>query len=100
MIDLVILSSVSFQLNYGSSSAVLPRAYDAMINRANHIILRHVKTPETIDLGELSNITINGSSTTFEDIRKLVFNSSCICDDSGEVPNFKIFDFTFDNTFD
>lgn len=100
MINLIVLSETSFELSSGSSSVVLPRAYEAKLTRANIIIIRHVITGYIIELGILSNILIDSLPTTFEGIRQATFNSSCLCIDDGDFPDFKIFDYTFDNTFE
>lgn len=100
MINLISLSETSFELSTGSSSAVLPRAYEARLTRSNSIVIRHVITGNVIDLGLLSNILVDSLPATFEDIRKTVFNLSCVCIDDGGSPDFKIFDYTFDNTFE
>jgi hypothetical protein len=100
MINIVTLSSVSFELNSESSSAVLPKAYDTRLTRSGSITLYHVITGAVIVLGDLSDISINGNPATLEEIRQTVFNMSCTCSDNGETPKFKIFDYTFDNTFE
>lgn len=99
MINLIPLSETSFELSSGSSSAVIPRAYEARITRSNIIIIRHVISGSIIELGILSNILVDSLPATFEQIRQTVFNFSCLCSD-GEIPRFKIFDYTFDNTFE
>jgi hypothetical protein len=100
MNDLILLNSHAFKLTSDINSSILLRAYDARLNRNDHIILRFTKSAEVIDLGTLSNITINGLATNFEAIRKLVFNSLCVCLGDEEPEQYKIFDFTFNNTFE
>lgn len=95
MINLNLLSTKAFELD----SAVLPRQFQATLNRSNKIILRNIKTGYRINLGALSNVTINGLPTSFENIRQLVYNFSCDCDDDTTNPEYKIFDITFSNTF-
>lgn len=100
MINLILLSSIAFELSSGSSSTVLPRAYAAKMTREGKIIIKHVSTGAIVELGVLSDILVEGLPATFEDIRKTVFNFSCVCLDDGENPDFKIFDYTFDSTFE
>lgn len=100
MYNIILYSPTSFQLSTTLSASVLPRAYDTKLNRANHIIIKNVKNGASIDLGLLSNVTIDDIPATFEGIRRIVFNLSCECDDGGISPPLKIFDFTFGNTFE
>jgi len=99
MNNLTLLNSHSFRLTSDVNSSVLLRAYEAKINRANHVILRYLKNGQLIDLGPISNVTIDGSPATFEAIRRLVFNFSCVCGDDENPFTFKIFFPVFDNTF-
>ena len=96
MINLKLLNTLAFQLD----SAILPRQFQATMNRSNKIILRNIRTGYRINLGTIDNVTIEGLPTTFEAIRKLVYNFSCSCDGGDLPPKYKIFDITFDNTFE
>ena len=54
-----------------------------------------------INLGNIADITVDGLPATINNITKTVYNFSCACaGDYTPVEDFKIFDITFDNTFE
>lgn len=96
MINLTLLNLIAFQLD----SAILPRQFETILSKDNKIILRNVRTGYRISLGTLPNITIENQPATYGGIRKLAYNFSCSCTGTGSTDvDFKIFDFTFDPTF-
>ena len=95
MINLYANNSNSFKLE----DAVLPRLFDTYVSRFNDVILRNIHTGYRINLGSLDAIYIDTLPATFEAIRHLAYNLSCDCVGSEIPSHFKIFDFTFANTF-
>lgn len=99
MINLYSIDAKSFKLE----DSVLPRIFEVKampLGQDSIIVLRNIKTGYIIYLDILDNIFINGYSVTFEELRKFVYNFSCNCDTDGSVSVFKIFDYTFDCTFE
>lgn len=96
MINITSLSFLSFKIE----DAVLPKLYNAYINRQNIVVLRHVYTAQIIELDIISNILLDGFPTTLEDLKQAIYNYSCACSGSEDNPTFKIFDYTFDFTFE
>lgn len=48
-----------------------------------------------------ATVTLNGQPFIFDNMQDIIFNRSCLCDESGELPDpFKIFDLSFDETFE
>lgn len=94
MVNLYSNDSKSFKLE----STVLPRQYEVKVR--DIIILRNILTGHLIYLDFLSNILIDGIQATYESLRNLIYNFSCDCGTTGGTPDFKIFDYTFDNTFE
>lgn len=95
MINIVPLDSASFSIE----GAVLPKVFDATLNRFNDVILRNIKTGYRINLGDILEITLDGYVTTLSEIKDVVYNHSCNCDPPIYPPVFKIFDVTIDTTF-
>lgn len=97
MINIAQITSTSFSIE----NAILPRSFDATMNKYYVVILRDIKTSYRINLGDLANIRLNGAPVTLEAIKKAVYNYSCLdCESPTIPPKFKIFDLTFDNTFE
>lgn len=97
MINLSQVETTSFKIE----NAILPRTFDATLSRFNDVILRDIKTSYRINLGDLANIRLDGQPTTLEEIKQSVYNYSCEnCETPTIPPNFKIFDITFDITFE
>lgn len=97
MVDILSLSVNAFTLN----GETLQRIYTAYINRAGDVILKNLLYRNQINLGNISNITVDGTPATINDIAKTVYNRSCTCTgDYTPVEDFKIFDITFDITFE
>ena len=97
MVDILSLSSNAFTLN----GETLQRFYTTYINRAGDVILKNLIYRNIINLGNISNITVDGIPATINNIAKTVYNFSCACTgDYTPVEDFKIFDITFDNTFE
>lgn len=97
MVDILIISSNAFTLN----GETLQRQFTTYINRAGDAIMKHLKYRYSINLGDLSDISVDGSPATLETILKTGYNFSCLCDDEHTPPeDFKIFNATFDKTFE
>ena len=97
MVDILSLSANAFALN----GETLQRIYTAYINKAGNVILKNLMYRNILNLGNISNITIDGTPATINNIAKTVYNFSCNCTgDYTPVEDFKIFDITFDNTFE
>ena len=97
MVDILVISSNAFTLN----GETLQRMFTTYINRVGDVILKHLKYRYSINLGDLADITVDGLPATINNIAKTVYNFSCLCDDEHTPPeDFKIFDITFDNTFE
>ena len=97
MVEILSLSANAFTLN----GETLQRFYTTYINRAGDVIMKHLKYRYSLNLGNISNITVDGIHATINNIAKTVYNFSCLCDDEHTPPeDFKIFDITFDNTFE
>lgn len=79
---------------------IVPRIFESNINGSGIIVLRNVFTGAKIILDTLENITLDGFPTTFKALRKVFYNFSCACEFNGDEPLFKIFDYTFDYTFE
>ena len=97
MVEILVISSNAFTLN----GETLQRMFTAYINRAGDVILKNLIYRNIINLGNISNITVDGIPATINNIAKTVYNFSCACTgDYTPVEDFKIFDITFDNTFE
>lgn len=97
MVEIEIISANAFTLN----GETLQRQYTTYLNRAGDVIMKHLKYRFSLNLGDVSNITVDGNPATLETILKTGYNFSCGC--GGEytpVEDFKIFDATFNNTFE
>lgn len=97
MINLILLNDRAFQLD----GSVLPRQFQVIVTRENVLYIRNVNTGYRILLGSLFNVTINGFPVpSMEELRELVYNFSCGCSGTGGDTEYKIFDITFDITFE
>ena len=97
MVEILVISSNAFTLN----GETLQRVFTAYINRAGDIILKNLIYRNIINLGNIADITVDGLPATINNIAKTVYNFSCACTgDYTSVEDFKIFDITFDNTFE
>ena len=97
MVDILVISSNAFTLN----GETFQRMFTTYINRVGDVILKHLKYRYSLNLGNISNITVDGIPATINNIAKTVYNFSCACTgDYTPVEDFKIFDITFDNTFE
>lgn len=97
MVEIESISLNAFSLN----GEILKRQFTTYINRAGDVILKHLQYRYSINLGDLANITVDGEPATLEAILKTAYNFSCGCDGTVTPPGeFKIFDLTFDNTFE
>lgn len=97
MVDILDLSSNAFTLN----GETLQRQFTTYINRAGDVILKNLMYRNILNLGNISNITVDGTPATINNIAKTVYNFSCNCTgDYTPVEDFKIFDITFNNTFE
>ena len=95
MINLYSLDSKSFKIE----DSILQRQFDAYISRFNDLILKNIKTGYRINLGDLSEITVDSQIATLENVKQLIYNFSCNCTTTPVSPAYKIFDYTFDKTF-
>ena len=97
MVEILSLSANAFTLN----GETLQRMFTAYINRAGDVIMKHLKYRYSINLGNIADITVDGLPATINNIAKTVYNFSCSCTgDYTPVEDFKIFDITFDKTFE
>ena len=97
MVDILSLSANAFTLN----GETLQRIYTAYINKAGNVILKNLMYRNILNLGNISNITIDGTPATINNIAKTVYNFSCNCTgDYTPIEDFKIFDGNFDKTFE
>ena len=97
MVEILSLSANAFTLN----GETLQRMFTAYISRAGDIILKNLIYRNIINLGNIADITVDGLPATINNIAKTVYNFSCACTgDYTPVEDFKIFDITFDNTFE
>ena len=97
MQEINLISANAFTLN----GETLQRMFTTYINRAGDVIMKHLKYRNSLNLGSLNNITVDGSPATLETILKAGYNFSCACEGVfTPVEDFKIFDITFDNTFE
>lgn len=97
MVEINVISSNAFTLN----GETLQRQYTTYINRAGDVILKHLKYRFSLNLGDLSTITVDGEPATLEAILKTAYNFSCKClGDVTPPDSFKIFDATFNPTFE
>ena len=97
MVEILSLSANAFTLN----GETLQRMFTAYISRAGDIILKNLIYRNIINLGNIADITVDGLPATINNITKTVYNFSCSCSgDYTPVEDFKIFDITFDNTFE
>ena len=99
MVDILSLSANAFTLN----GETLQRVFTAYINRAGDVILKNLIYRNIINLGniEAGNIFVDGVPATINNIAKTVYNFSCACTGEHTPPeDFKIFDATFDKTFE
>jgi len=78
------------------------RIYQVQKKRNGKIKIRNILTGEILfDNLEFNQVTINGQPlTNIDDLQNIIYNFSCICDHDLEDENFRIFDNTFDNTFE
>ena len=97
MVEILSLSANAFTLN----GETLQRMFTAYISRAGDIILKNLIYRNIINLGNIADITVDGLPATINNITKTVYNFSCACaGDYTPVEDFKIFDATFDKTFE
>lgn len=96
MINITSLGYLSFKID----TAVMPKQYSAYIDRQGNVILRNAYTAGIINLGDISNISVDGYPATIESLREVIFNYLCGCAGIEDNPVFKIFDYTFDYTFE
>ena len=97
MQEINLISANAFTLN----GETLQRQFTTYINRAGNVILKNLIYRNILNLGNISNITVDGTPATINNIAKTVYNFSCACTgDYTPVEDFKIFDITFNNTFE
>lgn len=97
MVEILSLSANAFTLN----GETLQRMFTAYINRAGDVILKNLIYRNIINLGNITDITVDGVPATINNIAKTVYNFSCACTgDYTPVEDFKIFCATFNNTFE
>lgn len=80
----------------------LPRVYQVVSDKYGTVKLRNVLNGNELFHMRPDEIIINGLPSNIVQLQDLVFNSSCVCDgdevDYGD--EFKIFDLSFDETFE
>jgi hypothetical protein len=97
MQEINLISANAFTLN----GETLQRMFTTYVDRVGNVIIKNLIYRNTIDLGNLSDITVNGLPATIYSISKIVYNFSCFCEgDYTPIEEFKIFDATFDKTFE
>lgn len=95
MINLYTLDAKSFKIE----DSILVRQFQAYVSRFNDLILKNSYTDYRINLGDITEVKIDGVAATLEMVKQLVYNYSCNCT-STPILQYKIFDYTFDKTFE
>lgn len=78
------------------------RNYQVFVSKAEKITVKNVLDNSVLlKDAEPETILINGEPMIFvSDLQELVYNQRCVCDDEPDDGDWKIFDQTFDNTFE
>lgn len=96
MINIYTLDAKSFKIE----DSVHPRLFQVKM-KGGIIILRNINTGNLLVLDNLANIRVDGNPVSIGVLERLVYNYSCSCESyGGSEPDYKIFDYTFDNTFE
>lgn len=97
MINIKYVNSGFFAVN----DAILPRNFDANINRFGRVIIRNITLGARFDLGIPGDVTIENDPFNLDELKSIAYNNSCVCEPgpTPPAPTLKIFDITFDLTF-
>lgn len=78
------------------------RTYQVFVSKSGKITVKNVLNGSILLwMVEPETIQINGEPMIFiSDLQELVYNQRCVCDDEMDDGTWKIFDQTFDNTFE
>lgn len=78
------------------------RTYQVFVSKSGKITVKNVLNGSILLwMVEPETIQINGEPMIFiSDLQELVYNQRCVCDDEPDDGDWKIFDQTFDNTFE
>ena len=77
------------------------RIYKAKLLSDGAVKIFNIYTGKTLFSNlDLSTITVNGQLATFESLQEVIYNFECICDPDLEDTDYKIFDESFDKTFE
>ena len=81
---------------------ILLRRYQAVEKRNGLIKIRDISSGAILyDNLSLTSILIDGQRiTNIAELQKVIFNVECFCDPEESDGDFKIFDLTFDHTFE
>ena len=79
------------------------RLYSVYVQRDGRLKIQNIRTGEYLfkDL-ETASLTVNGQPYNFEALQDVLYHRDCICDfpDGGGGTESKIFDLSFDKTFE
>ena len=77
------------------------RIYQAKLLADGTVRIFNIYTSEILFNNlDLSTTTVNGQQATFENLQEIIYNFECACDPDLEDTDYKIFDESFDNTFE
>lgn len=97
---MIILIYTNGDKSFRIEETILPRVFQVRTGYGGVIILRNIQTGNIIVLDTIDNIKVDGISVSVSTLEQIVYNYSCSCDIPEGNPNFKIFDYTFDTTFE
>ncbi|MGL5233754.1 MAG: hypothetical protein ACRC8Z_03225 [Empedobacter falsenii] len=82
--------------------SIYSRNYYATYKRNKKIKIKNLITGETLfdNLNENEILINNQAFSNINDLQDILFNKNCLCDNHNENGKLKIFDGTFDNTFE
>ena len=77
------------------------RIYQAKLLSDGTVKIFNIYTGKTLFNNlDLSITTVKGQPATFESLQEVIYNFECICDPDLQDTDYKIFDESFDNTFE
>ena len=77
------------------------RIYQAKLLSDGTVNIFNIYTGKTLFNNlDLSTTSVNGQPATFESLQEVIYNFECACNPDLEDTDFKIFDESFDNTFE
>ena len=77
------------------------RIYQAKLLSDGTVNIFNIYTGKTLFNNlDLSTTSVNGQPATFENLQEIIYNFECTCNPDLEDTDYKIFDESFDNTFE